>query len=416
VDAAGSDATLEAGVDSPVPREAGAGDASRDAAGDAAAADAGPPSLFEDTSDGIHAFLTFDYRVTDIAAAAAHDVYAWGNDQGHVAAYRASSNPKIVLSSYIPWTRDPDATHDLAYWNTQHPDWVVYACDRTTPVKEFTDPNLTLDISNPAVIAWQADSYGLPASQAGYDAIAADNFELSNAFGACGVFRGGQWVGLYSGPTDPKYTADALAWTALFRQKLQAFPRPLGLIPNFSLNGLAANDPSVVALVSHVDAILDEAGYTRYGQGPATGSEWLAIESFVTYVQGQGKGYFSINQQAGATVDRPAIQWALASYLMSKEHASGIYVSGQQGYGADNYTPEYSAAIGTPCGAMQPAAQGLYTRAFQHALAIVNPTTSAASFTLPSGAFTDLYGSPLTGNVPLAPTTGMVLLANPPRC
>ncbi len=394
-------------------------DSSLDVASDAPpaeAGDAGPPPFVEDTYDGIHAFLTFDYNVMDVQTAAAHDVFVWGADIEHVPAYRGSTNPGITLSSYIPWTRDPNGMHNLAYWQNLHPDWIVYRCDQTTPVLEFSDPNLTLDISNPAVIDWQAQSYGLSASEAGYDAIAADNFVLSNAFGACGVFRNGQWVQLYTGSTtDPKYTSDALAWTVAFRSKLQAFRRPLGLVPNFSLSGLPANDPNVVQLVANVDGILDEAGYTRYGSGPATGTEWQTIESFVEYVQAQGKAYFSLTPQAGMIVDRTAVQWALASYLMSKEHASALYVSGQQGYGGDNYMPEYDAAIGKPCGAMA-AAQGVFTRTFQNALAIVNPTTAAVTFTLPPGTFVDLYGNSVSGSVPLAATSGLVLLTSSPGC
>ena len=53
---------------------------------------------FIDTYNGIHAFLTFDYKVTDVATAATHGDYVWGAEQSHIAGYRASSNPKIVLS------------------------------------------------------------------------------------------------------------------------------------------------------------------------------------------------------------------------------------------------------------------------------------------------------------------------------
>src|SRR5215472_7235106 len=82
---------------------------------------------YEDTNDGIRPFLTFDSSATP-ATAAPHATFVWGADLAHVPMYRASTNPGIVLSSYIPFTRDPDATHTLAYWKGMHPDWVVYQC------------------------------------------------------------------------------------------------------------------------------------------------------------------------------------------------------------------------------------------------------------------------------------------------
>jgi hypothetical protein len=70
---------------------------------------------WEDTYDGIHYFQTFDDSVTDIATEASHSVFVWGADPP-ISAYRSSSNPQIILSYYMPWAYDQDATHDLTYW------------------------------------------------------------------------------------------------------------------------------------------------------------------------------------------------------------------------------------------------------------------------------------------------------------
>ncbi len=392
-----------------------------DASSDAPSSDAteaGVASVsFLDSHDGIHPFLTFDYDVTDFAMAAMHADFIWGADQANIAAYRASSNPKIVLSSYIPFTRDPDGSHDLAYWQGLHPDWVLYQCDQKTPAYEFGDPNVPLDISNPDVVAWQVSSYGVPAAAAGYDAIAADNYVLTNEFAACGIFENGQWTALYTGTTDPKYTTDVLAWVRTFGQNLHALrPKPLGLIPNFSLSGTPSTDPNVATLVAAIDGILDEGGFTDYGSGFPSESDWTSIVSLAEAVQAQGKGYFSVNQQSGTTVQTADIQWAVASYLMSKEHAAGIYVSGQQQYGGDNWQAEYAAKIGTPCGAMQKA-HGMYSRLFQTGLSLVNPTTGSIDFTLPTGGWQDLYGKSQSGTVTMAADTGMVLVeTGAPHC
>jgi hypothetical protein len=406
---AGSDASTD--VDANV----GAHDASTDATSASDAADAGDAgaagTLVEDTNDGIRAFLTFDYGVTDVATAAPHAVFVWGADTGHVAAYRASTNPKIALSSYIPWRRDPDGTHDLAYWKGLHPDWVVYKCDQTTPAFEGTDPNVPLDISNPAVLAWQVQTYATPAAATGYDAIAADNYDLSNAYGGCGAFVGGTWKALYTGTGDPKFTADAIAWAHGMRTALHALSKPLGLVPNFTLSGLAYNDPNIVQVVANVDGILDEGGYTRFGSGYSTGAEWQNIESFVEYVQAQGRAYFSINETSQTPAPQTDADWALASYLMSKEHASALYVSGVQQYGADMWRPEYAAAIGPPCGAMKAVAGGgAYVREFKTGIAVVNPSTAAATYPVPAGSFVDEKGQTVTGSVSLGAHSGALLV------
>lgn len=388
----------------------GTGPADGGGGGDAGGEAGAPPALVADTNDGIHAFLTFDYGVTDVATAAKHADFVWGADQGHVAAYRASTNPGIALSSYIPWRRDPDGTHTLAYWKAQHPDWVVYQCDQKTPAVEGTDPNIPLDISNPAVIAWQVQTFAAPASSAGYDAIAADNYDLSNAYAGCGVFvNGTTWKALYTGQGDPKFTADAIAWAHAFRTAIRALPRPLGLVPNYTLSGLAYDDPNVKQVVANVDGILDEGGYTQFGSGFATGSAWQNIESFVEYVQSQGRAYFSINETSATPAPQAEADWALASYLMSKEHASALYVSGVQQYGADMWRPEYAAAIGPPCGAMK-AAGAAYVREFKTGIAVVNPSTASASYALPSGSFVDEQGQPVKGTLTLGPHTGAVVV------
>lgn len=400
------------------PGDASSGfDASDGSSADAATVDASDaaarPSIvsFPDTYDGIHAFLTFDGSVTDIATAAQHDDYVWGAAESHIAAYRASSHRQIVLSRYIPFTRDPNSSNTLGYWQSAHPDWVLYQCDQTTPAYEFGDTNVSLDITNPAVVDWQVQTFGVPAAAAGYDAIAADNFTLSNSFAACGVFEKGKWKALYTSKTDPKYTSDVLAWAKSFGAKLHALtPKAIGLIPNFGLGSASPTDPNVLALVSDVDAILDEGGFTRYGSGYPTEARWTALHDFIEYVQAQGKAYYGINEfTVTPPVSNDAAQWAIASYLMSKEHASGIFISGNQQYGTDLYRPEYGVAIGTPCGAMQNT-HGVYTRSYKHGLAIVNPTTTAVTFTLPAGTWQDSFGKSVGASVPMAVDSGLVLL------
>jgi len=90
--------------------------------------------------------------------------------------------------------------------------------------------------------------------------------DLQNQFGACGVYIKRQWVQRYTGEyNDPRWRTDVINWLARMRQALHRLRHPLALIPNFSIDGLSASDPLMQQVVSHIDGIEDEEGFTRYG-------------------------------------------------------------------------------------------------------------------------------------------------------
>lgn len=369
---------------------------------------------FADTWSNIHLFLSFDYNISDPAAVAKRYDFVWGAKVKHVAALR-SGNPGIFLTYYIPFHRDSgtfsnsDDYHDLTYWKTVHSDWILYKCDRVTPAYEFDDPNMPLDLANPALVSWQIQTYAQPASESGYDGIAADNVDLQNQFGACGVYKDGQWVQLYTGqPDDPQWRADVISWLMRMQQALHLLQHPLALIPNLSLGDLSPIDPQVQQAISHLDGVGDEGGFTRYGNGYLTGSAWLQRIQFIESVQRQHKAYYIINQFP--SVGHKEIQWALASYLMCKEHAAALFISTIQGYGADSWYNEYSEQIGSPSGPMYQT-QNVYVRVYTHGLSIVNPSaTDGYSLTLDAGShYSDLYGHPVGQTIIMPPHSGMVL-------
>src|SRR5439155_25683548 len=136
--------------------------------------------------------------------------------------------------------------------------------------------DVPLDFSNPALVTWQIQTYAQPASVSGYDAIAADNVSLQNYFGVCGVYRNGQWVQRYSGQVnDPEWGADVINWLRQMQGALHELRHPLALIPNFSQGDLSSSDPLVQQVVCNVDGVLDEEGFTDYGNGYLTDSQWL---------------------------------------------------------------------------------------------------------------------------------------------
>ena len=369
-----------------------------------------------DTISGIHAFLTFDGKVTDPATVAPKYDFVWGvGSPSNIPAYR-TANPDISLSQYIPFARDP-GTNSLAYWKTNHPDWIVYKCDQSTPAYFGSDPNVPLDITNPAVIAWQIQNYGAPAAAHGFDAIAADNVDLHNWLGACGVFRNGSWVALYSGQSsDSAYVNAVLGWLGAFRAQLHALSPPLALIPNFSFGD--PTDPNVQKALGSIDGLFDEQGFTNWGSGSnrLTGSQWTNWVAFIEQVQELGMPYYLVNQ--ATTTDQATLQWAIASYLMGKEHSESIFISTVQGYGSALWYPEFDAPIGHPCAAYSES-NGYAMRSYSGGIALVNPAASGTvSVTLPAGeSFDDLYGNPVSSPVSLPASSGLILVVSgAPRC
>lgn len=369
---------------------------------------------FLDTEPNIHLFQSFDYHIKDPASIAKYYDFVWGAAPDKVAAFRAG-NPNIFLSYYISFFRDTgtfldqDTHHNLNYWKTTHPDWILYQCDRTTPAYEDNQTNVVpFDFSNPDLITWQVQTYALPASKRGYDAIAADNLNMENLIGACGSYKNGQWVQRYSGKSDdPQWRADVLTWVARMQLALHALQHPLALVPNLSLGFLSPDDPIVQQVMGHIDGVLDEGGFTNYSHGYLTDDKWVETVQFIKNVQKQHKSYYVINEFL--SIGRDEIQWALASYLMGKEHAAAISIVGKQEYGKDLRYPEYNAEIGNPTDEMYQG-QGVYWRDYTHGLSLVNPSSRQMYSVKLPGRYTDLYGNTVGQMITLPPHSGVVLL------
>jgi hypothetical protein len=374
---------------------------------------------FIDTWKNIHLFQGFDYNIADPTPIAERYDFVWGASLYNVAAWR-KGNPNIFLTYYIPFNRDfgtftdHSALHDLAWWQANYPDWILYRCDKKTPAYFGSSDNVPLDFSNSAVISWQVQTYAQPASASGYDGIAADNADLGNWTGACGVYRNGTWMQLYSGQRqdDPAWQNNVIFWLSQMQNALHGLNPPLALIPNTSFADVPVTSPLVQKMADHVDAFGEEGGFTLQGKGYLTGTAWLQHMTFIASLQAQGKAYYSANQFP--SVGKQEIQWALASYLMCKAHAAALAISGIQQYGSANWYPEYAAQLGNPSGAMSQDQQ-VYWRFYTNGLTIANPSaTQSYMITLPSGVhYVDLYGNHVGPTITMAIHTGMVLLVAP---
>ena len=128
-------------------------------------------------------------------------------------------------------------------------------------------------------------------------------------------------------------------------------------------------------------------------------------------VQAQGKPFYIVNQFS--VLNRAAIQWALASYLMTKEHSCELFIAGFQNYGIDAWRKEYNAQIGSPTDAMY-LSQNVYLRDYTNGLSIVNPSaTITYTVSLSSTVhYVDLYGNSAGSTIILGPHSGKVLLGH----
>lgn len=371
--------------------------------------------MFIDTWANIHLFQSFDYHIHNAAAIAKYYDFIWGADPQNVAGFRAG-NPNIMLSYYISFLRDTgifgssDVHQSLDYWKAHHPDWILYRCDRVTPAYEDNQNTIVpFDLTNPDLINWQIQTYALPASQHGYDAIAADNLNLENLIGACGSYKNGKWVQRYTGGTeDAQWRADVLTWVTRMQQALHNLPHPLALVPNLGIGAVSLNDSTLQNIVSHVDGVLDESGFTNYGQGYVTDGDWFQTIRFIENVQNQSKAYYSVNEFP-SSLSNADIEWAIASYLMCKQHSASLFISLIQQYGIDLHTNVYLAQIGEPRSNMYQG-QNVYWRDYTHGISIVNPSSSATYTVKLTGQYTDLDGSPVGQTLMLPPHSGKVLL------
>jgi hypothetical protein len=389
-----------------------------------------PPSAVldnaPDTTSGIHVGLPATDHVGSAqnllsATPPVREVWDW-NGGGSVTAY-----PTIYAGIYFPVDRQPDTRYNagaqpLSWFLVNHPDWIEYRCDRSTVAYEFGQTtDIPLDTSNPAVLSWLKETFYAPAVRSGYDHLDFDNFQMSNAGDwsgqRCGHWTGAPgnsaWTAQYNGTSDdPNYRANEIAMAQNLQQWLHAnYPR-VAFSANFSYNNVYPADSD--SLMSHVDFLFDEQGFTNPNGGSPynyTGAAWVAKAQHTWNYISAGHGWQDINQfgDSFGALTNAQKQWALANYLLLKNNASWIYICGPQEYGTLLMTPEYAAQIGSPTDTFHQS-QGVYMRHFTNGLALVNPSGSASYSVTLSGVYHDLYGHALSGQVSLPPAAGQVLL------
>jgi Hypothetical glycosyl hydrolase family 15 len=366
------------------------------------------------TLDNIHVAQIFNYSIDNLRDEADKVGYVWGS--------RSPDQPPGVYNTYYYlYDLEGQDGHDLAWFKAYHPDWIEYRCNRTTPAWEFYDTtDVSLDITNPAVLDYIWSSYLAPALQDGYAGIAFDNVTLENngswSGQRCGHYdSSGHWVQQFTGTAnDPAYRQAVKTWAKKMYTRIHAaFPNAT-VSMNFSFD---VNYPAdSYALYQDMDIDTDERGFTNFGRGGdnyITDSTWIANMQALQYLIAIGKGLISVNQEPEdfAHLSNDEVQWVLANYLLVKGRYSYVFMSGYQEYGQLLIRPEYGAQIGRAAGPLI-ASQQVYMRRYTNGLAIVNPSsTTAYTVHLPANTYVDLYGNGLTsGTVVMPAHSGMVLL------
>jgi hypothetical protein len=397
----------------------------------------------EDTTTGFHAIQIFDEdRNNIITVPEAIDSgnrygVVWGNREQTAIPWQ-SRNPGLSPLLYTPFDTDsPDLGHGLAWWKATHPDWILYECDRTTIAYVSGLPEVPLDFANPAVAAYQSATLGTYAVANDYNGLAADIVDMNNntgnpahGRGGCGVWTNNHtvWVQRFSGQSsDPRWDAAIIAWAKTLSSSLHhSFASPLALAVNTSIASFAGpingqgGDPNVRSLFNNVDIVLDEAGFSIWGNYVGD-SGFNNLVRWSEYVQSQSKAFLVADdwnlQKSVPTTHE--VDYSLATYLMGKEQASALYIGKNDMYGTQNYYQQYNAAIGKACAPMyggpdDPKFNGerVYLRVFSGGLAIVNVDQHKQFLVkLPKQDYTNIEGGNVRSPITIGPNSGFVLLS-----
>ena len=214
------------------------------------------------TAPDMPLFVTFDSRIdaATIRPGAAtvpwlqQEVFVWGADSSHAATFSAwlALKPQVALSYYMPYSRAPAARlgFTLAWFQAEHPDWVMYRCDRKT-VAFWGDEtarlgSVPLDFTNPDVVEWQMANQSSTAYKLGYTAMAFDNFgggarQGANNGQACGVWqRNGSWTQIFQpvpkGDGALDYAEASVRWIEQAKQRMKVHAPGLGIVPNLCID------------------------------------------------------------------------------------------------------------------------------------------------------------------------------------
>ncbi|HEX5036372.1 MAG TPA: hypothetical protein VFX30_04375, partial [bacterium] len=355
---------------------------------------------------------------------------------------------------------------ELAYWKGTKPGWIVYRSNKTDPAWWGDSPTMPFDPTNPDVMDEMLKRIRFWKNLDGvsYSALSLDVVFPANYYGVAGAYKGGTWASLFSGAQgyDPAHCAQGfcdtawkdavLAWLKRLRDEMHK--DGVSLIINIGYSGsippytpIASDDPALLQIFGIVDGVFDEGGFSGGGQRQTSDPcKWLAYDGayncspgyvgnfdlwsnyarYVKAVQALGKPYFTKNAFPTADYQTPPtarqIEWALASYLLVKEHSAYFYVTPLWDDGSTPLYPQLDVAIGHPCEPMQEiSGSKTRMRTYSHGFVVVNAAaggTPGQAVTLPEGhsflrwrggVLNGSYDAPVSGSLTAEYQTGYVL-------
>lgn len=406
---------------------------------------ADPASVVKSSYGRIALSQIFDYFPTDGTTMGPSQIAADGSRYDTVwasfdpQAWRSANSQALVSRYYI--IEEDNYTisgHNLQWWQQNHPDWILYACDSSgNPTTDIAYspgdgfPDVPLDFENPAVISYQIQSLISYATANDYNAVALDqvlfndfmvggNPELGQTVKsgeyACGYYNAsGAFVKLYSGPNDPQWTSDVLNWL----QQAYAAAHAAGLDVMVNHGTGVVGSANEQTLLNNTDVDLDEAGFSDYGNyvNQTTGAILTQTYRYMEWAQSLGKAMVIIDRYTETSESEPTpdqVEYSIATYLLANEGNAELYVNAENsagtGYGSEQYHQEYATPIGAPCAAMYGGSSysssnpQIYYRRFAGGMVVVNAGSAAPeSATLPANhTYTDIEGrtvtNPLTVN------------------
>lgn len=385
------------------------------------------PVPLPDTTENIHLGMVGDDQQSLQKEKGLID-YVWGSDSpGNPPALHKSFYFKFDRAGGYPGDTSFPVYYDQDWFLAHHPDWLVYLCDKKTLAYEFQDPNVPLDITNPAVLQFMLDTWIYPALNHGYDGIAFDNVNLTNTLsdGRCGIWKtdshgNKQWTYIYGDENSikgPGYINSIINWAKFMYHAIHTYTPGATMEVNFSPDngGIPSEPPSFnKQLLPYIDLDFNEDGYTYGVDGFTTDANWRQEVDFSCDLAARRKGQLLTFGFSFSDLTQQQKQWTIANYLLVKGTHTYVYIarptdSGED-YGYLNVIPEYSAKVGHAINSMY-RSQGVYMRDYSNGKTIVNPSSAlAVSITLPPHRYKDLYGNTINTLLTLNPHSGIVLL------
>ncbi len=408
-----------------------------------------PPTRISSTWGKIALFQVFDYRARHgmttgqiLQDGSRYDA-VWG---GSRASSWTRSHPSMLVSLYFIQEQDwiQAGGHNLAWWQANHPDWILYACDGAgTPTHHIAymhgETNVPLDIHNPSVADYQIrQTFGPYAIAHNYNALSIDEVFFFNDMGldqgagyyGCGIWKNGSFVRRYNGKYDPQWANDTVAWIKSAKTIVTTDPvlgpHHLALIVNHPLGAISnANEQQLLA---NVDVLLNEGGFSNYGNYAQDPYYFKATLDYTVYAQRHGVSVLTVDKFAAdsVTVTPLHLEYSIATYLMANEQGSALFVTPTNapgsGYGMEQYHSEYKSNMQAPCGGYYGGAPydaknpDIYYRRFNGGLALVNSGSKSKTSelaTLPAGhTYTDIQNRAVTNPLRVNSNDAYVLLTS----